>query len=182
MRFPASEEVVPPIKRSEETREDSPQSVVLMEGSFTESAALSLTPYTGAGPELQEGFTSEAWEVTVENAEEDGNYTVRYLVDPDANPGETVIYVLQDGAWQQVEAEQSGSYLVFPANGNPVVFSAASPTAGKSAFPVLPVAAAGGGALLAILLLVAGRSRRKKRKTQAQPAATGDNPGDRTGS
>ena len=186
IRFSREVEAVYTLNRStvasEETREDSPQSVVLLEGSFTEGAALSLTPYTGNGPALQEGFTAEAWEVTVENAEEDGSYTVRYLVDPDANPGETVIYVLQDGAWQQVEAEQSGSYLVFPANGNPVIFSAASPTAGKSAFPVLPVAAAGGGALLALLLLLAGRSRRKKRKTQAQPAATGDNPGDRAGS
>ena len=124
---------------------------------------MSLTPYAGPGPELPEGYTAEAWEVSVENADANGSYSVRYLTPPDAKPDETVIYVLQDdGSWQQVDVERSGSYLVFPVERNPVVFSASSPGEEKNSFPVIPVAA-GGGALLAVLLLLLARNRRKKK-------------------
>ena len=168
IRFSREVEAIYTLNRStvasDETREDSPQSVVLLEGSFAEDAAMSLTPYAGPGPELPEGYTAEAWEVSVENADANGSYTVRYLTPPDAKPDETVIYVLQDdGSWQQVDAERSGSYLVFPVERNPVVFSAASPNEQKSSFPVIPVAAAGGGVLLALMLLLLVRNRRKKK-------------------
>lgn len=167
IRFSRDVEAVYTLNRStvasDETREGSPQSVVLLEGSFAEDDALSLTPYAGTGPELPEDYTAETWELSVENAEEDGNYTVRYLTPPDANPEETVIYVLKDGDWEQVDASRSGSYLVFPVEGNPVVFSAASPGEQKSSFPLIPVAAAGGGVLLALMLLLLVRKRRKKK-------------------
>ena len=100
--------------------------------------------------------------------QQDGGYTVRYLAEADGRNGETVIYLLQDGEWVQVDAELSGSYLVFPAEGNPIVFSAVSPQATRRNW-IIPAVAAGCVALLAVILIVS-----RKRRNKATKQKTGD--------
>lgn len=175
IRFAREIEAVYTLNRStlatEDTREDTPQSLLLLEGSFAEDADLQLSPYEGPAPEGTEHMAVESWELQIQNVEDQaGSYTVRYLPPADARNGETVIYLLRDGEWVQVDAEQSGSYLVFPAEGNPIVFSAVSPEAAQSRW-IIPAAAGGGAALVLLAALLAGRKRRKKktRKETDQP-------------
>lgn len=151
---------------SEETRDDTPQSLVLLEGSFEDGAKLELKPYEGAGPDLPENMTQEVWELSIQNTDQsEGTYSVRFQ--PYSQNGETTIYLLQDGEWVPVNAETNGSYLVFPAGGNPIVFSAAAPESSK-AFPVIPAAAGGGAALLLAMILAATRKHRKNKKQTEQ--------------
>lgn len=153
---------------SEQTGKDSPQSVVLLEGSFEETASLELLPYMGDAPETAENASVESWEVRIQNTDaENGIYSVRYLAPADVKNGETKIWLLKDGEWTPVDTETSGSYLVFPAEGNPIVFSAVSPEA-KKPFPVIPVAAAGGGVLLLAILLASNAKRRKNHSQSDQ--------------
>ena len=107
----------------------------------------------------------ENWEILVQNTDAaDGSYTVRYLAPEDVREGETAIWLLKDGEWTPVETETSGSYLVFPAEGNPIIFSAVSPDM-KQPFPIIPLVAAGGGILLlAIVLASTGKRRRIRRQ------------------
>ena len=168
IRFSRDIEAVYTLNRSTlasaQTGEDSPLSVVLLEGSFEETASLELQPYAGADPESDADTAVESWEIRILNTDaEDGSYTVRYLAPADIKNGETEIWLLKDGEWVPVEAEVNGSYLVFPADGNPIVFSAVSPEE-KRPFPLIPVAAAGGGVLLLAVLLAAGKKRRRNRK------------------
>lgn len=149
---------------SDQTREDSPQSIILLEGSFEDGVTLDLAPYEGEGPVIPESYAEESWQVQLVNTQEsNGSYMVRYLSSGDSRDGETVIYCLKDGEWEPVEAERTGSYLVFPAEGDNIVFSAVKPTAERK-LPVIPIAAGAGGALLLVILLAAAGSHRKNKK------------------
>lgn len=168
VRFSRDIEAVYTLNRStmasDQTREDSPQSIILLEGSFVDSARLELTPYEGEGPALPDGNTEESWQIQILNTqEEDTGYTVRYLAPSDSRDGETVIYRLKNGEWEPVETERMGSYLVFPAEGDNIVFSAVTPAAERK-LPIIPIAAGAGGMLLLVILLAAGSKRRKNRK------------------
>ena len=173
IRFSRDIEAVYTLNRStlasEQTGKDSPQSVVLLEGSFEETATLEFHPYTGTGPETAADTVVENWEILVQNTDAaDGSYTVRYLAPENVREGETAIWLLKDGEWTPVETETSGSYLVFPAEGNPIIFSAVSPEA-KQPFPVIPVAVGCGVILLLTILLMKSR-KRGKTKTQKEDA------------
>ena len=149
---------------SDETRTDTPQSLVLLEGSFEDDAKLKLQPYEGDAPEVPESMTQEIWELHIQNTEQnEGSYVVRYL--PDTQTGETTVYLLKDGEWIPVKTEASGSYLVFSADGNPIIFSAASPVKTK-AFPVIPVAVGAGAILLLAVMLAVAHKYRKKMLTE----------------
>ena len=64
---------------SEQTREDSPLSVALLEGSFTDDDTLSLTPYQDGAPSIPEHRAVETWEITLSGSDRpDAEYTVRY--------------------------------------------------------------------------------------------------------
>ena len=173
IRFNRDVEAVYTLNRStlasEQTGKDSPQSIVLLEGSFEETATLEFHPYTGTGPETPADTVVENWEILVQNTDAaDGSYTVHYLAPAEVKNDETKVWLLKDGDWTLVEAEINGSYLVFPADGNPIVFSVVSPEA-KQPFPVVPVAAAGGGVLLLVILLASAVKRRKNRRQNDQP-------------
>lgn len=170
IRFSRDIEAVYTLNRSTlastETREDTPQSLVLLEGSFEDGAELVLQLYEGEGPDIPESSTQERWELRLKNTEQnDGTYMVRYL--PDSQNSETTIYVLKGDEWVPVETETSGSYLVFQADGNPIIFSAASADISK-AFPVLPVAA-GAGAVLLLAVVLAAVHKHRKKKMAEQP-------------
>ena len=172
IRFSRDIEAVYTLNRSTlasvQTGKDSPLSIVLLEGSFEETAVLELQPYAGDGPVVSADTVVESWEVRIPNTDaENGSYTVRYLAPADIKNGETEIWLLKDGEWIPVEAEINGSYLIFPADGNPIIFSALSPEA-KRPFPVIPVAAAGGGVLILVILLATVRKHRKTRKQNDQ--------------
>ena len=173
IRFSRDVEAVYTLNRStlasEQTGKDSPQSVILLEGSFEETASLELQPYAGSVPDASAETVAESWEIRVLNTDaEDSSYTVRYLAPTEVKNGEAKVLLLKDGDWVPVEAEMNGSYLVFPADGNPIVFSVVSPEA-KQPFPVIPVAAAGGGVLLLAVLLASAVKRRKNRRQNDRP-------------
>ncbi len=154
---------------SEQTGKDSPQSVVLLEGSFEDTASLELQPYVGSRPDTSGETVAESWEIRILNTDtENGSYAVRYLAPAEVKNDETKVWLLKDGDWTLVEAEINGSYLVFPADGNPIVFSVVSPEA-KQSFPVIPVTAAGGGVLLLAVLLASAVKRRKNRRQNDRP-------------
>ena len=74
------------------------------------------------------------------------------------------IYCLKDGEWVPVDADQSGRYLVFPADSDHIVFSAVSSEA-EQPLPTKWIAiAAGSGVCLLILLVILIRGHRKKKK------------------
>ncbi len=156
---------------SEQCRDDGPMSIVLLEGDFSDEAALLLNAYGGEGPPLEEGQRLlEQWELSlIDESYEDGEYTVRYLPPETERGSEAAVLVLKDGAWSPVSAGQSGSYLTFKAQGESLVFCAVErPAVGPD---LLVLAGTAGGILLlagAALLL---RGRRKKKKLAAQNTA-----------
>ena len=141
VRYSASIEAVYTLNQStlasEEMREDSPMSVVLLEGEFEGGLALELQPYEGEGPQVENGTPVESWELRI-NGMSDGDktYTVRYVA-PEAYRGKTLQVFCRnaDGDWEQVETGTSGSYLTFPAQGDQVVFSVVSTERGGWKWP-----------------------------------------------
>ena len=150
---------------AEQTREDSPLSVALLEGSFTDDDTLSLTPYQDGAPSIPEHRAVETWEITLSGSDRpDAEYTVRYLPPEELQGQDVTIYCLKDGEWVPVDADQSGRYLVFPADSDHIVFSAVSSEA-EQPLPTKWIAiAAGSGVCLLILLVILIRGHRKKKK------------------
>ena len=168
---------------AEQTRENSPLSIALLEGSFADADALALAPYQGDSPSIPEKQVVETWELTLSGVSApDTVYLVRYLPPEELQGKEVAIYYLKDGEWISVETDQSGSYLVFPAAGNHIVFSAVSSEA-RQTFPTKWIAlTAGSGGCLLILLIAIILSHRKKKlagkhNTPVDSAAGQDSPG-----
>ena len=151
---------------------DDPQggdkALVLVEGNFDSSGKLSLREFTGDGPALDEGSLREKWALSIENGSGDENYSVHYLTpEPQEKWSHIELYGYSEGQWSKLSTVSSGSYLVFQAEGSPVVFCAVEvPRQLNSAWFI------GGGALIvAAAALIAGR-RLKKKKQQAAAEGT----------
>lgn len=112
---------------SQLTRDDSPMSVVLLEGDFGDDVTIALAPYGKAGASIHNGDTLETWSLQVGTSDgrDIGSYTVRYLT-PELSRGShrLAIYVLNDGVWTEVSTGTNGSYTTFSAEGDSLVFSA----------------------------------------------------------
>lgn len=113
---------------SELARGETPMSVLLADGSFTNGSVLELTEYTSSIPNIEGGSILEIWQADITgNKAESDSYELRYLVPELSHKNnKLVIFVRnEDGSWVTVENKVNGSYAVFPAAGNEVIFCAA---------------------------------------------------------
>lgn len=152
---------------SEQTREGSPMSLVLVEGDFEEGVKLRLTGYEGEGPSAPEGQTLEQWTLRLENipAGRIPSYVVRYQAPEAEKRTKIVIYRLTDEGWQPVDTTEKGSYRSFAAQGEQVSFAAVAVS--NSISPDLIILSAIGVLLVALIVVIALRHKKKK----AVPAA-----------
>lgn len=107
------------------TREGSPLSIVLLEGDFDNRSRLSLNPFNGEDPQVENGSALEKWVLKLDGLEKGQQFSVRYLP-PELNErGHQVeIYVLEDDRWVRTETSRYGSYLSFNADRGTIIFSA----------------------------------------------------------
>ena len=147
----------------EATRGDSPMSVLLVEGEFSEEIRVSLTPYEGEGPAEQ--TLLEAWTLKLEGySNPDGEgYTVRFLTPGTERGAEPELWRLEETGWVRLETGRSGSYATFHADEAEQVFAVTvrDDLRGR----LLPWFIAGGGALLALIVIPAIYVRGKKKKS-----------------
>lgn len=139
-------------------RENSKLSVVLVEGNFADDASVSLTEYDGAGPEIEDAEVLEKWALRIDSKDAvQSGYKVRYLA-PETEKGNVTIYIYNDGKWNRANTTSSGSYEVFNASGDTVVFSAVE----QSKAPILwIIGGIGGAGLLGGGLAVLKKKKRK---------------------
>ena len=157
-----------------QTREGSPLSLALVEGDFEEGVSLSIAPYEGESPVVENGRTLEQWTLRLENLPGDVEpvYQVRYYAPGTTEKrGEILIYRLGEEGWKQIDATKLGSYRSFSAEGEKIVFAAV-----EVVHPVPNtwyIAGAAGGALL-LIGLAAGfiyTGKKKKARAAAKTAA-----------
>lgn len=159
---------------SELTREDSPLSLVLLEGEFEDGVTMTLENCAVESSAVGGGTVLEGWTMKLHGMREDApaDYVLRYQAPESEEKGASVqIWVLGDKGWEPVETTATGSYFSFPAHGDRVSFCAVSFSRSISHDYTL-YAALGGGAvlLLALALILRGR---KKKKAPAAAAADG---------
>ena len=154
---------------AETTREDSPMSVLLIEGDFQEEIRVSLTPYADGMPE---GMTVlEVWELKVEgytNPDGEG-YTVRFLTPAVERGTQLELYRLADGVWTRLEAGRSGSYATFHAEEDDVIFAVTTHEDVRD--QMLPWVAAGAAAMVLLIGVSAGIAKASKKKKAAKKAS-----------
>ncbi len=142
------------------------KAIVLVEGNFDSSGRLSLREFTGDGPELEKGTLREKWVLNIENGGTDEEYAVHYLSpEPLEKRGRIELYGYSDGSWSKLETSGSGSYLVFDAQGDTVVFCSVETERENSLWLI------GGGVLIAgaALALVLGLRKKKRRPEIPEP-------------
>lgn len=143
---------------SQEVREGTPMSILLLEGSFDDCAGLELTEYTGALPEIDGGTVLEAWTYTVTDNQTGGTYAVHFLRPQLENRNDKVLlYARSGGSWQLVRTRSNGSYSVFDATGKSLTFCAVEYPGGSG----WVLFAAIGGVLLLIGIIFLLRRRKK---------------------
>ena len=153
-----------------EQREDSPLSLLLLEGDFEDGASVSLNPYSGDGPELEEGRVVEKWAMRLRSPGEfDESYNVRFLPpEPEIKGGEIELYLYSNGQWTKLDARRNGSYLSFAGSGSSLVFCVVE-TEGEGMTLIIT----GTAALLALALLIwFGLRMRRKAKKRFNDAET----------
>ncbi len=149
---------------TDQSRPGDEHPLALAEGRFGPKASLLLTASEAEPPAGAEVLEQWVLRLTPDCAEEDTSHVIRYRTPETARRGAGVrLLVRMDGEWRAVSAQESGSYLVFEAEGDTVEFCAVE-TAG-SAGPYL-AAGLGGAALLGSVLLL-GRKRRAAKKARA---------------
>ena len=136
------------------------KAIVLVEGDFDSSGRLSLREFTGEGPELEKGSLREKWALSIENGGSNREYSVHYLSpEPLEKWSRIELYAYSDGSWSKLDTVSSGSYLVFNAQGDTVVFCSVETEKEVSSLWLI-----GGGVLIAgAALAVALRLGRKKK-------------------
>ena len=147
-------------------REDSPMSVVLIEGDFQEEIHVSLTPYADGMPEGM--IVLEVWELKVEgytNPDGEG-YTVRFLTPAVERGTQLELYRLTDGVWTRLEAGRSGSYATFHAQEDDVIFAVTTREDVRN--QMIPWIAAGAAALVLLIAVPVGIAKANKKKKAAK--------------
>ncbi len=153
------------------TREDSPMSILLVEGEFQEEIAVSLLPYEGETP--AELNVLEAWELKMDgytNPDGEG-YTVRFLTPSVERGSQIELYRLEEDGWKRMEVGRSGSYVTFHTEDADVVFAVTShETLNRQ---LIPWIVAGAAALIMLITIPAViiHSVRKRKKAAAAAAA-----------
>lgn len=149
-------------------REDSPMSILLLEGDFEDGARLDLNEYNGEDPELSSGAVLEKWVLHIENTQiPAGGYTLRYLAPEDA-AGRTDIYLYSDGEWTKTDTVRRGSYVSFSCDGDTVVFCAVETERDNTLVITLAVLAAAAVALFAVVYAKRRKAASKKDNAAAE--------------
>ena len=131
------------------------RAILLMEGSFTTTEALTLTESSDAPTAV--GSYLESWTFDPEG---DTSHTMRYLA-PDG-PDNVEVYLQTPDGWQKAETTVDGSYLKFTAPAGTTGLAAFRLPASK----VPLIAACAGGAAALVLVLALLRKKRKARKAK----------------
>ena len=131
------------------------RAILLMEGSFATTEALTLTESSDAPTAV--GTYLESWTFDPEG---DVSHTMRYLA-PDG-PDNVEVYLQTADGWQKAETTVDGSYLKFTAPAGTTGLAAFRLPASK----VPLIAACAGGAAALVLVLVFLRKKRKARKVK----------------
>lgn len=150
----------------ETTREDSPMSVLLIEGDFQEEIHVSLTPYTEGGPEGV--AVLETWELKVDGYTNPGGqgYTVRFLTPSVERGTELTLYRLDGSEWKRMDVGHSGSYVTFHAEDDDVIFAVT--TRENARIQLMPWAAIAAAALFVLILIPVLIASSKRKKTAKQ--------------
>ena len=148
----------------ENTREGSPMSIVLVEGSFDENAKAMLNEYVGDDPET-DGSVLEKWVLRIDDMDgsaPDG-YSVRFLrPELEHRNHKLEIYTYSDGAWNRVQTRSSGSYAVFDCKSDTVVFAAVESRSASTVW----IWAGIGAAVVAAAAVIIVKTRKRSRSTQ----------------
>lgn len=148
-------------------RENSPMSLLLLEGDFEDSTKLSLNEYSGDGPDIPGDKLLEKWALSIEGSEiPQGGYTVRYL--PPEGVESVDIYVYDGEQWSRQSTARSGSYTTFSASEESLVFCAASSEQEDTALTALIIVIA--VALLMTVFVLIRRRRAGRKKPQPSAA------------
>ena len=153
----------------EETRENSPLSILLVEADFQERIAMSFVPYEAPMPEELRAI--EAWEMTLDGyTNPDGlGYTVRFLMPESKEGGALDVYRLRDGEWMREELGRSGSYVTFHAEDDHVIFAVSEQE--NMQRKMIPWIIAGAAALILIIAVAVAIGRSRKRRKSSLPEA-----------
>ena len=147
-------------------RDDSPMSIALVEGTFPDGAKVILNEYSGSGPELTDGTVLEKWVLRIDGAEEGtGEYAIHYLPpELEKSSRKVEIYTYNGSAWTRAAVRSSGSYTVFDASGDTVVFCAVENGGNTATLLIL------GGACALAAAGIAGTAVvvKKKKKAKAE--------------
>ena len=156
---------------SSQTREDSPQSIVLVEGEFDENVSIRVEPLEDAGA-AENGTVLEAWSLQLDNLEypSRARYNVRYQAPKPDNRLHTVqIQVQRSGEWRPVDAKANGSYLSFPVSGDNVSFRAVEVSYLQPKLVILLTAAA--VSLLGLIVIAAIAAHAHSRRAEEEASA-----------
>ena len=151
---------------SKNCRDDSPQSIVLAEGDFGETAALLLNEYSGEGPSPSKGRVLEKWVVQIENPDDSAlqKYEIRFA--PPETEGSVAIYVYDGENWNKASTSRNGSYITFDSSGDTVIFCAVENE--KSSAVIIIAAAAVIAA--AVIFVIIKKKKQRAEKTAEEPA------------
>lgn len=148
---------------AQNTREDSPLSVVLIEGDFSNGAKLHLAPCLADDPAAEFGEVREKWVLSIDNAKANDEYSIRYLEPEHVHPNSRVdIYVLENGEWHKQDTSRNGSYLVFKAKGDKVIFCSVEKKDAQSMRYVI-IAAVAAAVLIPLIIFLRIRAKKKSK-------------------
>lgn len=140
------------------------KAIVLVEGSFDSGGRLNLREFTGDGPELETGSVREKWVINIENGNQSEEYTVHYLKPQTTEKYSRIdLYGYAGGEWSKLETSVSGSYLVFKAQGDTVVFCSVETERETDVFWII------GGAALAAAVCAFWLYKNRKKKKAPEP-------------
>lgn len=151
---------------AETVREDSPMSILLVEGRFEDGACVRMTEYSDAGPEIAQAKVLEKWVMHIDTLDDTNceSYSVRYLPPKTGRRTGLDIYMLVDGEWNKVPTGISGSYLTFDCSGDTAVFCAVESE--KRISPLLVGGGIVGAGVVGAAGIGFGINKKKRRKKQ----------------
>lgn len=150
---------------SEQTREGSPMSMLVLNGRFTDRAALELMPYEDYGPQIKGCSVLESWEYAVTDSYDTQDTLSARFIMPEITEKNVrpVLYVMDGDVWVRTDTGSNGSYDTFDVTGNSGVFSiVAQPF--KPDHTLLYCAVAGGAVLIIGAAILIARKKKKAAK------------------
>ena len=157
LTFTAVYDAYSSVLQSQSTR-DNGLPILLLEGSFTDGAAIDLKASATTPAISKKESLLEVWQIT---ATESGT-KVRFLLPDGANPEKVKLLLgSADGQWEEISFVQDGSYLVFPATAEEMYLAV---IAVSSNMTVWMIAAAVLIVLLPIPIVIIAKRKKAKQK------------------